>query len=113
MPSISISRRACFRWDDGWARLKALRSSVSREVPTSGGIYPAGAELFPVPKMTDKMADMCIFLKDVYSSLGLSAGTIEQYHDVVRELQAKLHVNDEDDDDKPNKKSILFSETKV
>ena len=37
------------RWDDAWGRLKALESSVAREVPTSAAVYAAGAELYPAP----------------------------------------------------------------
>jgi len=83
------------RWDDAWGRLRALQSSVSREVPTSAGVYAAGAELYPAPAvMRQRLVDVSSTLKDMYVARGLETYVLEQYQSVVEELDEK--INDED-----------------
>ncbi|KAK2169337.1 hypothetical protein LSH36_11g12001 [Paralvinella palmiformis] len=78
------------RWDDAWGRIKALSSSIAREVPTASGIYVHGAELYNAPKVQDKLSELCDKLKDIYTSLGLATDTIDRYFGVVKELEGKL-----------------------
>jgi len=79
------------RWDDAWGRLKALESSISREVPTSAAVYAAGSELYQAPStMKERMVEVSTMLKDMYVALGLETDVLEQYQNVVEELQEKI-----------------------
>jgi hypothetical protein len=78
------------RWDDAWGRIKALCSSIAREVPTASGVYAPGAELYNAPKVQDKLNDLCEKLKDIYASLGLETDTVDRYFGVVKELEQKI-----------------------
>jgi len=79
------------RWDDAWGRLKALESSVSREVPTSAAVYVAGSELFQAPStMKERLVEVSSMLKDMYVGRGLKTDVLEQYQNVVEELEEKL-----------------------
>jgi len=71
------------RWDDAWGRLKALESSVSREVPSSAAVYAAGAELHPAPgPMREKIVEVSATLRDMYVARGLETNVLEQYQNV-------------------------------
>ena len=79
------------RWDDAWGRLKALESSVSREVPTSAAVYATGSELYAVPNtMRERMVEVSSTLKDMYVARGLETDVLEQYQNVVEELEEKI-----------------------
>ena len=79
------------RWDDAWGRLKALESSVSREVPTSAAVYVSGSELFQAPStMKERLVEVSSMLKDMYVGHGLETDVLEQYQNVVEELEEKL-----------------------
>jgi len=83
------------RWDDAWGRLKALESSVSREVPGSAGVYAAGAELYPAPGlMRERIVEVSSTLRDMYAARGLETYVLEQYQSVIEELDEK--ISDED-----------------
>ena len=78
------------RWDDGWARLKALSSSLGREVPNAAGVFVPDSEIYSTQKINDKISEMCYKLTDIYKSHGLATTTLESYLDVMRELEKKL-----------------------
>ena len=79
------------RWDDAWGRLKALESSVSREVPTSAAVYVAGSELFQAPTaMRERLVQISAMLRDMYAARGLETDVLEQYQNVVDELEEKV-----------------------
>lgn len=79
------------RWDDAWGRLKALESSVSREVPTSAAVYVAGSELFQAPTaMRERLVQISTMLRDMYAARGLETDVLEQYQNVVDELEEKV-----------------------
>ena len=78
------------RWDDGWARLKALSSSLGREVPNAAGVFVPDSEIYTTQKINDKISEMCYKLTDIYKSHGLATTTLESYLDVMRELEKKL-----------------------
>ena len=79
------------RWDDAWGRLKALESSVSREVPTSAAVYAKDSELYQAPStMKERMVEISSLLKDMYMARGLETYVLEQYQNVVEELDEKL-----------------------
>ena len=93
-------RDLAVRWDDAWGRLKALESSVSREVPTSAAVYVPGSELYPAPNMMkDRMVEISSMLKDMYLARGLETEVLEQYQNVVEELEEK--IMDEEDTSYP------------
>lgn len=84
-------RHLAVRWDDAWGRLKALESSVSREVPTSAAVYVSGSELYQAPNtMKERMIEVSSMLKDMYVARGLETDVLEQYQNVVEELEEKL-----------------------
>jgi len=79
------------RWDDAWGRLKALESSVSREVPTSAAVYATGSELYQAPStMKERMIEVSSMLKDIYVARGLETYVLEQYQNVIEELDEKI-----------------------
>ena len=79
------------RWDDAWGRLKALESSVSREVPTSAAVYVLGSEMYQAPStMKEHMVEISSMLKDMYLARGLETDVLEQYQNVVEELEEKI-----------------------
>ena len=79
------------RWDDAWGRLKALESSVSREVPTSAAVYVSGSELYQPPsKMKERLLEVSTMLKDMFVARGLDTDVLEQYQNVVEELEEKM-----------------------
>ena len=78
------------RWDDAWARLMAMSSSLGREVPTAAGVFMEGAEMYTPLKVDEKMEQLCSRLRDMYVAKGLCTETIDQYRTVMRELQDKL-----------------------
>jgi len=83
------------RWDDAWGRLKALESSISREVPTSAAVYATGSELYQAPgTMRERMVEVSSMLKDMYVARGLETYVLEQYQNVIEELDEKI-VDDE------------------
>jgi len=87
-------RHLAVRWDDAWGRLKALESSVSREVPTSAAVYAEGSELYMAPNtIKERMIEVSTMLKEMYVARGLETDVLEQYQNVVEELEEKL--NDE------------------
>ena len=87
------------RWDDAWARLKAISSSLGREVPTAGGVYSEGGELFVPPQVDESLENLVSRLRDMYMALGLSTETIDSYKTVMRELQEKLDKLEEEGTD--------------
>ena len=89
------------RWDDVWARLKAMSSCLSREVPTADGVFVEGTEPFQPKQVDDKMDNLAALLRDIYTSKGLSTETIDNYRTVMKELQDKLTAltSDEDGED--------------
>ncbi len=93
------------RWDDAWARLKAMSSSLAREVPTASGVYLHGAELFVPQHVDERMDDLCSRLREMYVALGLSTETIDRYKTVMKELQEKLEKLEEEGGD--------FKETRI
>ena len=78
------------RWDDAWARLKALSSALGREVPTAIGVCADGAEMFIPPQIDERMEHLIARLRETYVAMGLSTETIDKYKTVVKELQLKL-----------------------
>ena len=78
------------RWDDAWARLMAMASSLGREVPTASGVFMAGAEMYTPLRVDEQMEGLCGRLRDMYLVKGLCTETIDQYRTVMRELQDKL-----------------------
>ena len=78
------------RWDDAWARLKAMSSSLGREVPTAAGVFMEGAEMYTPLLIDERMDDLCSRLRAMYVAKGLSTETIDQYKTVMKELQDKL-----------------------
>ena len=96
------------RWDDAWGRLKALESSVAREVPAAAAVYAAGSALFQAPDaMRERIAEVSCALRDMYVARGLETEVLEQYQNVataelpdpryqnvVEELEEKI-VDDE------------------
>ena len=85
------------RWDDAWGRIRALESSLMREVPSSSGIYANRKELFSSPKIKDKIQELLRNLKDIYANLGLSSETLDQYQTVIVELEMKLSIHDNEE----------------
>lgn len=78
------------RWDDAWAQMKALQSSMAREVPSTTGTYADGVEIFSAPKVKDRLSDLSELLKVMYIALGLSTDTLDKYQKVVEELETRL-----------------------
>ncbi len=78
------------RWDDVWARLKAMSSCLGREVPTADGVFVEGTEPFQPKQVDDRMDNLAALLRDIYASKGLSTETIDNYRTVMKELQDKL-----------------------
>jgi hypothetical protein len=79
------------RWDDAWGRLKALASSMSREVPGSAGVYADGKELYRAPEaMRERMGQVSNLLREMYLGLGLTTDVLDRYQNVVEELEEKL-----------------------
>lgn len=93
------------RWDDAWARLKAMSSSLGREVPTASGVFMEGAEMYTPMKVDEKMEGLCSRLKDMYNSKGLNTDTIDQYKTVIKELKDKLEKLEEE--------GVDFKETRI
>jgi len=79
------------RWDDAWGRLKALESSLSREVPTSRSVYVPGMEMYEAPgPMKDRQVEISGMLRDMYVVRGMETDVLDQYQNVVEELEEKL-----------------------
>lgn len=78
------------RWDDAWGRIKALQSSLSREVPSSTGVFADGAEIFCAPKVKERLHGLSDLLREMYIALGISVSTLDKYQKVVEELETKL-----------------------
>lgn len=78
------------RWDDAWGRLKALSSSVAREVPTACSVYAEGADLFSSPKVEQKLDDLFQKLKDIYGAMGFPLDVLDRYFGVMKELEKKI-----------------------
>ena len=85
------------RWDDVWARLKAMSSCLGREVPTADGVFVEGTEPFQPRQVDNKMDHLAELLREIYSSKGISTETIDNYRTVMRELQDKLTELTKDD----------------
>lgn len=81
------------RWDDAWARLKALSSCLSRETPTATGVYVEGAAMYETRELQKKLNAMSSTLRDLYRSKGLTTDTIDKYLDVVKELEARWEAS--------------------
>ncbi len=93
------------RWDDAWARLKAISSSLGREVPTAAGVYAEGAELFMPTMIDERIEGLMQCLRAMYIALGLSTDMIDRYKTVMQELAAKLERLEEEGTD--------FKETRI
>lgn len=78
------------RWDDAWGRIKALQSSLSREVPSSTGVFADGAEIYCAPKVKERLHGLSDLLRAMYVALGVSVSTLDKYQKVVEELETKL-----------------------
>ena len=46
------------RYDDAWAQMKAMSSSLARESPTSAGVFKEGAEMFEIRDVQAKLSGM-------------------------------------------------------
>ena len=103
------------RWDDAWARMKAIASSLSRELPTAAGVFKDDSPVYRADKVDDELAILCRYLTDIYKSLGLSTDVVEQYGNVILEFQERIRRAKEEAErliqEEQQTKSILSKHT--
>lgn len=71
--------------------MKAISSSLSREIPTSAGVVESDAEVvYRAEKIDDELALLSRYLAEIYKSKGLATDVVEQYGNVIREFQDRI-----------------------
>ena len=78
------------RWDDAWARMKSISSSMSREMPTAAGVFKEDSPIYRAEKVDDQLALMSRYLTEVYQKQGFSTEMVEQYGNLIVEFQDRL-----------------------